>query len=54
MRERARVPKLQDIKANIIGNKDLQRDAIRAEMRIELATEGQRYFDVRPLDDCRE
>ncbi|SKB69911.1 Starch-binding associating with outer membrane [Sphingobacterium nematocida] len=47
VRERAGIPKLQDIKAQIKGNKDLQRNAIRAEMRIELATEGQRYFDVR-------
>ncbi len=47
IRERAGIPKLKDIKPQIIGNKDLQREAIRAEMRVELATEGQRYFDVR-------
>lgn len=47
VRERAGVPKLRDIKSNIIGNQNLQREAIRAEMRVELATEGQRYFDVR-------
>lgn len=47
VRERAGIPKLRDIKPNIIGNQNLQREAIRAEMRVELATEGQRYFDVR-------
>lgn len=47
VRERAGVPKLATIKANIIGNQELQREAIRREMRVELATEGQRYFDVR-------
>ncbi|HBX19774.1 MAG TPA: RagB/SusD family nutrient uptake outer membrane protein, partial [Porphyromonadaceae bacterium] len=31
----------------IKGNQEAQRKAIRAEMRIELATEGQRYFDVK-------
>ena len=47
VRERAGVPALRTIKANIIGNQAAQREAIRREMRIELATEGQRYFDVR-------
>src|SRR5690606_37013546 len=46
-RERAGIPKLAVIKPEIIGNQDLQREAIRREMRVELATEGQRYFDVR-------
>ena len=31
----------------IQGNQQLQREAIRRESRIELATEGKRYFDVR-------
>jgi len=47
VRERAGVPKLVDIKSGIIGNQAAQREAIRREMRVELATEGQRYFDVR-------
>ncbi len=47
IRERAGVPLLADIKPGIKGNRELQREAIRAEMRVELATEGQRYFDVR-------
>jgi hypothetical protein len=47
VRERAGLPKLEDLNPAITGNKELQREAIRREMRIELATEGQRYFDVR-------
>lgn len=47
VRERAGVPKLSVIKPQIAGNQDEQREAIRREMRVELATEGQRYFDVR-------
>lgn len=47
VRDRAGIPKLRDIKPHIIGNQALQREAIRAEMRVEMATEGQRYFDVR-------
>jgi hypothetical protein len=47
VRERAGIPLLNDIKPEIKGNKELQREAIRAERRVELATEGQRYFDVR-------
>ncbi len=47
VRERAGIPKLSDIKPEIIGNQDLQRKAIQRESRIELCTEGQRYFDVR-------
>ncbi len=46
IRERAGIPKLATIKPGIIGNQEAQRQAIRAEMRVELATEGQRYFDV--------
>ena len=47
VRERAGIPLLKEIKANITGNQELQRKAIRQEMRVELCTEGQRYFDVR-------
>ena len=47
VRVRAGIPKIGDVKPEIIGNQDLQREAIRREMRVELATEGQRYFDVR-------
>lgn len=47
VRERAGIPLLIDIKPEIIGNQALQREAIRSEMRVELAMEGQRYFDVR-------
>lgn len=47
IRERAGIPKLSVIKPSIIGNKDLQREAIRKERRVELCMEGQRYFDVR-------
>lgn len=51
IRERAGIPGLaklqQDGIINIRGNKDKQREAIQRERRIELCTEGQRYFDVR-------
>lgn len=47
IRERAGLPNLEDLSPAIAGNKELQREAIRRESRIELATEGQRYFDVR-------
>ena len=47
VRERAGVPKLEVLNPAIAGNQALQRDAIRHERRVELATEGQRYFDVR-------
>lgn len=47
IRERAGIPLLADIKPGIKGNKEMQREAIRQEIRVELATEGQRYFDVR-------
>ena len=47
VRERAGIPLLAAIKPHIIGNQSLQREAIRHEMRIELATEGQRYFDIK-------
>ncbi len=47
VRERAGIPLLSVIKPGIRGNQQAQRLAIRREMRVELATEGQRYFDVR-------
>ncbi|MDO5665067.1 MAG: RagB/SusD family nutrient uptake outer membrane protein [Bacteroidia bacterium] len=47
VRERAGLPKLEVLNPTIKGNKDLQREAIIRERRIELATEGQRYFDIR-------
>jgi hypothetical protein len=47
VRDRAGLPKIEEINPAIAGNQALQRDAIRRESRIELATEGQRYFDVR-------
>lgn len=47
VRERAGLPNLEVLNPAIAGNQDLQREAIRRERRIELATEGQRYFDVR-------
>lgn len=47
VRERAGLPKLELLNAAIAGNQALQREAIQRESRIELCTEGQRYFDVR-------
>lgn len=47
VRERAGIPKLSVLKPGILGNKELLREAIIAERRVELCTEGQRYFDVR-------
>ncbi|WP_294479863.1 RagB/SusD family nutrient uptake outer membrane protein [uncultured Bacteroides sp.] len=47
VRERAGLPKVEVLNPNIAGNKDLQRAAIQRERQVELATEGQRYFDVR-------
>lgn len=47
IRERAGLPALESLNASIAGNQALQRSAIRRESRVELATEGQRYFDVR-------
>lgn len=47
VRDRAGLEKLEVLNPNIVGNKEMQREAIRRESRIELATEGQRYFDVR-------
>jgi len=47
VRERAGLPNLELLNPAILGNKELQREAIHRESRVELATEGQRYFDVR-------
>lgn len=47
VRERAGIPLLKEIKPEIAGNQNALREAIRRERRIELCTEGQRYFDVR-------
>lgn len=47
VRERAGLPKLEALNPTISGNQQLQREAIQRESRIELCTEGQRYFDVR-------
>lgn len=47
VRERAGLPKLEDLNPAIASSQELQREAVRRESRIELATEGQRYFDVR-------
>lgn len=47
VRQRAGIPNLEELNPDIKGNQELQREAIRRESRIELATEGQRYFDVR-------
>lgn len=47
VRGRAGLPDIETLNPAIRGNQELQRLAIRRERRIELATEGQRYFDVR-------
>lgn len=47
VRNRAGLPNIEALNPAIVGNKELQRAAIQRESRIELATEGQRYFDVR-------
>lgn len=47
IRERAGLPNVEKLNPGIVGNQVLQRQAIQRESRIELATEGQRYFDVR-------
>ena len=46
IRNRAGIPDLEDVNPQIEGNQDLMRDAIRRESRIELCSEGQRYFDL--------
>lgn len=47
MRERAGLPGVETLNPAIRGNQELQRAAIQRERQVELATEGQRYFDVR-------
>lgn len=47
VRERAGIPLLKDLKPELKGNQEALREAIRRERRVELCTEGQRYFDVR-------
>lgn len=47
IRKRAGIPVLEDLNPALANNQALLREAIRRESRIELATEGQRYFDVR-------
>ena len=47
VRERAGLPDIETLNPAIRGNRELQRAAIQRERQIELATEGQRYFDVR-------
>lgn len=47
VRERAGIPLLKNIKPELLGNQEALREAIRRERRVELCTEGQRYFDVR-------
>ena len=39
-------------KKNIIGNQALQRKMIQRERQVELAMEGQRYFDIRRWMIC--
>ena len=47
VRERAGLPDIETLNPAVRGNQELQRAAIQRERQIELATEGQRYFDVR-------
>ncbi len=51
VRERAGIPGYQELasngKKNVVGDQELQRDAIRKERRVELFAEGNRYFDIR-------
>lgn len=46
VRQRAGIPNLEDCNPSIVGDYAKLRDAIRRESRIELCTEGQRYFDL--------
>lgn len=46
VRNRAGIKNLEECNPGIAGNYELMRDAIRRESRIELCTEGQRYFDL--------
>lgn len=58
VRERAGIPGYQKLaqinQKNIIGNQKLQRQMIRRERQVELAMEGQRYFDIRRWMICEE
>ena len=60
IRARAGIPGLDEVAPGIIGDYDKQFAAIRHERKIELFTEGQRYFDVRRWmladkdGDCRQ
>lgn len=51
IRERAGIPGYQELAAqgvkNVIGNQELQREAIQQERRVEMFAEGNRYFDIR-------
>lgn len=51
VRERAGIKGYRQLKEeglkDIIGNQELQREAIRHERQVELFAEGQRYFDIR-------
>lgn len=58
IRTRAGIPGYQELaqanKKNIIGNQELQRKMIQQERQVELAMEGQRYFDIRRWMICGE
>lgn len=60
VRARAGIPGLDEVSPEIIGDYEKQFAAIRQERRVELFTEGQRYFDVRRWmladkdGDCRQ
>lgn len=51
VRDRAGIPGYAELSSkgllNIIGNQELQREAIQMERRVELYAEGNRYFDIR-------
>ncbi|GIM59346.1 RagB/SusD family nutrient uptake outer membrane protein [Capnocytophaga canimorsus] len=47
VRNRAGIPDIETLNTGILGNQEALRQAIRRERRIELVSEGQRYFDVR-------
>ena len=52
VRNRAGLPNLETLNPAVVGDKDMLRAAIQRESRIELCTEGQRYFDVRRWMIC--
>lgn len=58
VRERAGIPGYRELaqtnKKNIIGNQELQRKMIQRERQVELAMEGQQYFDIRRWMICGE